>query len=539
MKICSVCKINKSEFEFCVSKNRKDGLNSICKLCANKRAQNKRKKNRDNLNKIIPDIKKCSMCKETKSSNSFGKNRSTHDGLAAECKECIKIRSKNRDKNKKKESDKKYRDSHPNALQNLIKWTKEHPDRVKEYRHNWYVDHRDDILGKNKQERNAKTPGQKEKDRLVIAVQLATQHNGKCLSDKCKTFKTKLDWECEIGHKWSAMLEDIRQGKWCPDCGGTKKHTLQDAKKLAEEHGGKCLSEEYINHNTLMKWECDKQHKWEATLKKILNGQWCQICCPRSKSQAVLEKIIREIYKTTNIKYNFRGFDWLVSDNNRKLEIDIFLLELKLAIEYDGKQHFQPIKFNKISDEQALCDFERRKHLDAIKNTLIPANQQDIKYFIRFNYKEKITKESVVARLVENNIPLAIDESLRFSDIYIPPIELKKQKEIFPEGIKKCSICKEIKMLQDFNVKESKCKLCQKEYNKIRYAAKPKIIKPHVMSEEEILRGRGLKKCNDCKEIKEICFFNKHQSKCKECQTIYNRQWYISKIGDNNVCFSK
>ena len=43
---------------------------------------------------------------------------------------------------------------------------------------------------------------------------------------------------------------------------------------------------------------------------------------------------------------------------------------------------------------------------DKLKNKKIAQNSQDVKYFIRFNYKEKITKEYVIKKLINNNVPI-------------------------------------------------------------------------------------------------------------------------------------
>jgi hypothetical protein len=92
-------------------------------------------------------------------------------------------------------------------------------------------------------------------------------------------------WECEKGHRWEARPSDIKNKKtWCPVCAGKRKHTLDDAVRLAESRGGKCLSQEYINSNVKMMWECEKGHIWFAPFKRVKNnGTWCLICSGSAK----------------------------------------------------------------------------------------------------------------------------------------------------------------------------------------------------------------------------------------------------------------
>src|SRR3989344_5897152 len=48
--------------------------------------------------------------------------------------------------------------------------------------------------------------------------------------------------------------------------------------KLAEQHGGKCISNFYINRKYKLKWQCAKGHKWEAQPTNIMSGNWCPKC---------------------------------------------------------------------------------------------------------------------------------------------------------------------------------------------------------------------------------------------------------------------
>jgi hypothetical protein len=59
----------------------------------------------------------------------------------------------------------------------------------------------------------------------------------------------------------------------------TNKLSLNDAIKIAESREGKCLSKEYINGETPMLWECNKNHQWTAQFRSIKNRHsWCPHC---------------------------------------------------------------------------------------------------------------------------------------------------------------------------------------------------------------------------------------------------------------------
>jgi hypothetical protein len=48
--------------------------------------------------------------------------------------------------------------------------------------------------------------------------EIATKKGGKCISDEYVNSSTKLRWECGRGHIWDAAPSDIKRGKWCPEC---------------------------------------------------------------------------------------------------------------------------------------------------------------------------------------------------------------------------------------------------------------------------------------------------------------------------------
>jgi len=226
------------------------------------------------------------------------------------------------------------------------------------------------------------------KTRLPIedAKELASNNNGKCLSDTYKNNKSKLLWECEFGHQWQQNINKIKLGHWCPRCSGREPLGIAAAHSEAAFYGGKCLSTNYKNALKPLLWECKNGHQWGVRLSSIKEGSWCPQCS-KYTSQNTLKATLEIILKMT-AKHNYRGFDWLLSENGNRMEIDIYFPQLCLAVEYDGEQHFTPICFGNISFAEAKKQFVIRKNRDNLKNELIN-NSEHIKYFIRFSYKEK------------------------------------------------------------------------------------------------------------------------------------------------------
>ena len=110
--------------------------------------------------------------------------------------------------------------------------------------------------------------------------ELAKEKGGKCLSSEYINTQTKLKWQCSDGHIWFAKPRSIRNnGSWCPECKGTKKLTLEEMKLIAKIRGGKCLSHKYIDGKTKLKWQCSFGHNWEAKPTNVKNkNSWCPKC---------------------------------------------------------------------------------------------------------------------------------------------------------------------------------------------------------------------------------------------------------------------
>ncbi len=54
---------------------------------------------------------------------------------------------------------------------------------------------------------------------------------------------------------------------------------IENAKKIAESRGGKCLSNTYKNAKEKLTWNCSKNHTWMAIYDSVVNkNSWCPKC---------------------------------------------------------------------------------------------------------------------------------------------------------------------------------------------------------------------------------------------------------------------
>ena len=112
---------------------------------------------------------------------------------------------------------------------------------------------------------------------IDIMHKIAEERGGLCLSEKYVNCNVKLRWQCRYGHVWDASPGHIRSGRWCPVCARFG-HTIEDMQQLARERGGACLSKEYHGIVHKMTWKCKLGHVWDTTPFTVLGGSWCPEC---------------------------------------------------------------------------------------------------------------------------------------------------------------------------------------------------------------------------------------------------------------------
>lgn len=163
----------------------------------------------------------------------------------------------------------------------------------------------------------------------------------------------------------------------------------------------KLTNEEFINraniaHNNL--YDYSKVNYINDNVKVCIlckkHGEFLQLpgChvrfkhgCPKCRSSKGEQEILNFL-NVNNISFEReKTFSNLLL--KRKLKFDFYLPALNIIIEYDGIQHFSPVRFNGISQEMADKLFERTKIVDSIKTDFCLNNNIKL---LRISYNENI-----------------------------------------------------------------------------------------------------------------------------------------------------
>ena len=144
---------------------------------------------------------------------------------------------------------------------------------------------------------------------------------------------------------------------------------------------------EYVNYETKVRIICHKHGEFLQTPHNHIGlKQGCPIC-----NESKLEKKIRILLEKENIKFETqKTFEWLKNKSN--LYLDFYLPDYSIAIECNGKQHFEPNDFFGGTES-----FLNRQKLDFLKYKLCNEHKINVIYFSNKKYdyfKEVITEEN-------------------------------------------------------------------------------------------------------------------------------------------------
>jgi hypothetical protein len=179
----------------------------------------------------------------------------------------------------------------------------------------------------------------------------------------------------------------------CPICGNisagekqklTKERFIELAKNI---HGNRYdySRANYINYKTVITIICPEHGEFLQTPQKHLSaGHGCPNCC-----KSFLEKSVRDLLIEGNINYEQeKSWEWLTCKS--KMRVDFFLPDKKLAIECQGRQHFEAIDL--FGGEEEFLDRVKR---DELKYKLCLDHGVNLIYYsnistAKYNYPHKV-----------------------------------------------------------------------------------------------------------------------------------------------------
>jgi hypothetical protein len=91
---------------------------------------------------------------------------------------------------------------------------------------------------------------------------------------------------CPKGHNYNARFNKFKSGTRCATCGGTKKYTIEQVRKIFVQSDCELISNEYFNSKSPLMFKCECGELGRTTLDSFSRGIRCRQCMPERKSAA-------------------------------------------------------------------------------------------------------------------------------------------------------------------------------------------------------------------------------------------------------------
>jgi nucleoside-diphosphate-sugar epimerase len=131
-----------------------------------------------------------------------------------------------------------------------------------------------------------------------------------------ETWENIPDWENSVytQHKEStSSFSGVKRREGEPET-----YTIRDMRELARSRGGQCISKEYVDTKTKLRWKCAFGHDWEASPRLLKAGHWCPECTPPPwdyDTQAKIDPALAAIYYNNHDRDEHQKVDWLYCPN--------------------------------------------------------------------------------------------------------------------------------------------------------------------------------------------------------------------------------
>lgn len=196
--------------------------------------------------------------------------------------------------------------------------------------------------------------------------------------EKCKKYHPEYDYSkviykgthytvdiiCPKHGVFTTLASNLLAGHGCDRCyrrPSTKESFIEAAIKI---HGNKYdySKVNYINNNTKVEIICPKHGSFWSTPGNHLSGKGC-FKCQSSKGEKKIRKLLTEMNIDFIEQKRFKD----CRDKN-PLPFDFYLPKYNLCVEYQGEQHYIPIKRGNISKEQMKENLKKVQKRDRIKH---------------------------------------------------------------------------------------------------------------------------------------------------------------------------
>ena len=219
--------------------------------------------------------------------------------------------------------------------------------------------------------------------------------NGINIIGKFQGIRKNTECKClKCGYHWFPRIDRLLEGHGCPQCNGSRTKTNEEFyNQLSKINSYVVLLSDYVNSKTKILCRCKYcGHEWEASPNHLLWGTGCPKCSDKMKTsfpEQALFFYIKKNYSDAINRYKIP---------KSKLELDIFIPELRTGIEYDGV-YWHKNKKEKEDGKYELCK-ERDIRLVRIREEKNVSESAD-EVIIRNSYKGFKSLDQSIIKLLK------------------------------------------------------------------------------------------------------------------------------------------
>ena len=198
--------------------------------------------------------------------------------------------------------------------------------------------------------------------------------------------------QCQCGTIKETKISYMINGK-SKDCGCGRKNTLSKmfTKNLVEQRFGKLVAIEMLdkrnaNGKIVYRCKCDCGNEVNVVGNSLTTYHTLSCGCLTSYWNMYIQKFLE------NNKIEYKS-EYIVYIDDNYYRYDFYLPQYNLFIEYDGRQHYEPVRFYG-DDEDAEYVFKRTQKHDKIKNRYCEENNINL---LRIPYWETENIETIIS----------------------------------------------------------------------------------------------------------------------------------------------
>lgn len=200
---------------------------------------------------------------------------------------------------------------------------------------------------------------------------------------------------------WNTNWSSVITGRGCPFCAGKRvgenslfKDNPGVSNEWNYEKNNEDFSPENISYRSNKKfwWICGLGHEWIAkpNSRNSRNKTGCPFCVNFKKSKG--ENKIEKFMSSNNIPFESQK-KFYNCKNLTFLPFDFYISSLNLCIEYQGEQHYEPVRFGGVSLDIAKSNLKKTKKNDLIKKNFCKDNNFQ---FLIISYWEYFNIENIL-----------------------------------------------------------------------------------------------------------------------------------------------